>query len=184
MSGPSTDPGASGERAGDGGDGDDGGTVAAILPSYEPARPRWRPPLTDAAVLATVVAAVTGARSASVLVAAAVGVGLGVAVRASDVDSARWMVVVVVAIGAVSGARAASEHDRLTDHELGRFEGRATVVGDPRVRGGDREERVVARVVLRIDGRRYESWLRGDLAAVVGEWRGGDQVHVRGERLL
>ncbi|MEX2627709.1 MAG: ComEC/Rec2 family competence protein, partial [Ilumatobacteraceae bacterium] len=74
-----------------------------------------------------------------------------------------------------------------TDHDLGRYEGRAAVVGDPRISGADRDDgggEGIARVVLRIDGRRYESWVRGDLAAAVGEWRGCDRVHVRGERML
>lgn len=158
-------------------EGTDGGTVVAMPTSYGLDRPRWRPPLTDATVIAMAVAAAAATRSASLGVAVLVAVGLGVVLRAADLDAARWMVAAVVLTGVVAGLRAGHEHDRLVPRHLGPFDGSATVVGEPRDHGD------LVRAVLRIDGQRFETWVRGTDGDALRTWRGGQLVAVRGERL-
>jgi competence protein ComEC len=57
------------------------------------------------------------------------------------------------------------------------FEGWARIVDDPQPYGGS------TRVIVEIDGKRYESWHRGRAARIrVGQWRAGERVVVSGMR--
>ena len=114
---------------------------------------------------------------------------------AASVATRSWMVVVVtgavsaivvrrtvpalllVLIAAAGLVRSdAAWHDLEPDH-LGPFTGWATVVTDPQPFGG------AARVILEIDGERYEAWVRGRVRRLrVESWQAGDVVAVAGER--
>jgi competence protein ComEC len=96
---------------------------------------------------------------------------------------ARWrvmslgVIVVLVAIPGLTLARSAVEQRALGEAVLGPHEGWVTVRGDPRM------SRAAVRVVLVVDGQRYEVWGRGsvarrDLAGV----RAGDRLYLSGER--
>ena len=67
--------------------------------------------------------------------------------------------------------------DGLQPDALGPFSGWVTVVGEPqRTAGADR-------VVLVVDGERYEVWVRGRAGRQrVARWHAGDRVRVDGER--
>lgn len=161
---------------------------------------RWQP-LTDAVVLGTSVAVLLGAWAASWLVGMAAGVAIAGIVRAVDLDARRWMLLVVVGVGMLAGARADQEHRRLVPLESRSVNTWATVIGDPRPH--DR----VTRLVLRLDGtepqrairdgaeqtragqdtvgyagRRVEVWIRDRaMRETVAPLHHGDRVLVSGE---
>ncbi|MET0143974.1 MAG: ComEC/Rec2 family competence protein [Ilumatobacteraceae bacterium] len=83
----------------------------------------------------------------------------------------------VALLGLVAVGRADSAWAGLTPDHLGHFGGWAHVVDEPQRSAG------AARVILEIDGERFEVWVRGRAAQQrVGRWRAGDQVLVAGER--
>jgi competence protein ComEC len=87
------------------------------------------------------------------------------------------VLVVLLLVGAFSGLRSASEIARLAPQELGTFEGWARLVDDPQPYGRS------TRVLLEIDGERFEMWARGRALRIrVDGWRGGQFVAVHGER--
>ncbi len=86
--------------------------------------------------------------------------------------------VVLVALAAVTILRADAAWRSLMPERLGHFEGWADVVGEPQRYSS------ALRVVLDVDGQRFELWARGRAAGQrVAGWRGGDRVAVSG-RLL
>lgn len=128
---------------------------------------------TVAGVAATAgVAAWWGSASAGVLVGAVVGVLF----TPSDRCRPRVLVLLVI-VGSLIGWRSDQAWDGLRPRSIGPFEGWARVIDDPQPYPGS------MRVVLELDGQRYEMWARGRaLQLRVGEWRGGDLVHTRGVR--
>jgi competence protein ComEC len=87
------------------------------------------------------------------------------------------VLVVLLLVGAFSGSRSASEITRLAPRELGTFEGWARLVDDPQPYGAS------TRVLLEIDGERFEMWARGRARRIrVDGWRGGQYVAVHGDR--
>lgn len=85
--------------------------------------------------------------------------------------------IVLVAAGACAGWRAADAWEGLHPRALGEFHGWAELVDDPQPTPGS------TRVILELDGQRFEMWARGRaLRLRVGEWRGGDLVLVNGTR--
>jgi competence protein ComEC len=151
-------------------------TVDEMRSCYEPTRPHWRQPLSDVAVVAAVVAVALGAWSAAPAAGAGFGIVLACLVRALDEGSRRWMLAVVVLAGSLAGIRGHHEVAGLEPARLGPFEGWARVVGDPRPTGSS------TRLVVRIDGQRYEAWSRGEEEQQqLQSLQGGEWLHVRGE---
>ena len=82
---------------------------------------------------------------------------------------------VLVALATVTIMRADAAWRSLTPERLGHFEGWAGVVGEPQ------RYSAALRVVLDVEGQRYELWARGRAASYrVAGWRGGDRVAVSG----
>ncbi len=87
------------------------------------------------------------------------------------------IIVLVVLIGGAAVVRADSAWAGAEPRAVGAFEGWATVVGDPQPYPSS------TRVVLTVDGERFEHWVRGRARRIrVAEWQAGDRVLVRGER--
>ena len=165
--------------------GGDGERVDEIQPCYEPTRPQWRQPLSDIVVIAVTVAVVLGAWSASPVTGTLFGVVSACLVRSLDTldsfdtfdgASSKWMLVVVVFAGSLAGSRGHQEIARLEPVHLGPFTGWVQVVGDPRPAGSS------IRLVVRVDGQRYEAWSRGeDEQQRIARLQGGEWAHVAGE---
>lgn len=89
----------------------------------------------------------------------------------------RWFAVALVLLGLFASFRAVDAWRDVQPDRLGSFAGWVTVVDDPRPGGS------AMRVILQIDGERYELWVRGRASRLrVDTWRGGDTVWVLGER--
>jgi competence protein ComEC len=90
----------------------------------------------------------------------------------------RWRVGAgVVALAIIVVVRSATVHDGLVPDELGRYVGWAAVAADPDPSFN------ATRVLLEIDGERFETWVRGRAARLrVETWQQGDLVWVGGTR--
>lgn len=86
--------------------------------------------------------------------------------------------VVLAGLCVVAGVRSEREVGGLHPDRLGPYAGWATVALDPNPAGS------AVRVVLQIEGERFEIWERGRAASLrVSEWHQGDRVWVVGERV-
>lgn len=107
-------------------------------------------------------------------VAPVVAAGTALTVVASRRDP--WpvrVVVVVLVVGVVGVVRADAAWSGLHPRNVGPYEGWATVVGDPQ------PYPAATRVVLEVDGERFEHWVRGRAGRTrIGEWQAGDRVLV------
>lgn len=84
----------------------------------------------------------------------------------------------VLLIGATASWRAGTAADALAPDALGPFHGWVRLVDDPQPFGG------ATRVVLDVDGQRFETWVRGRARQQRADsWRGGEHVLVAGERV-
>ncbi|MFT5025437.1 MAG: competence protein ComEC, partial [Ilumatobacter sp.] len=91
----------------------------------------------------------------------------------------RSAVLVVLAIVLAAGGAVRSDHawDGLRPDQLGHFEGWVRLVDDPQPYPSS------TRVIVDVDGERYEIWSRGRAQQLrVREWRGGQWISVSGER--
>jgi competence protein ComEC len=128
--------------------------------------------LTTVLVVAAAACAVISVWIGSVAVAVLLAAVIGVAARRATLA----LLVVVIGIAAVLRADAAWQ--ALAPDELGRFSGWASVVAEARPFGN------ATRVLVEMDGERFELWVRGRAArGRVATWRGGDLVIVTGERV-
>lgn len=120
-----------------------------------------------AAAFAATVGVWTGDPSIALLVAAVVGA-----------VSRRLVLAVLLASLAVAGAvRSDQAWASLVPDQLGGFHGWARVIDDPQPYSGS------TRVILEVDGERFEFWSRGRAQQLrVREWRGGEWVAVEGVR--
>lgn len=85
--------------------------------------------------------------------------------------------VTVAAVGVLALVRVDTALDGLTPRQLGPYTGWATVAGDPQPFGG------ATRVVIDIEGQRFEAWVHGRARSVrAGSLRRGDLVALAGER--
>jgi competence protein ComEC len=86
--------------------------------------------------------------------------------------------VAVAALAATAVWRSDAAWTALQPDALGPFSGWVTVVGEPeRTAGADR-------VVLAVEGERYEVWVRGRAGRQrIARWHAGDRVRVEGERV-
>ncbi|MEM9040293.1 MAG: ComEC/Rec2 family competence protein [Actinomycetota bacterium] len=133
-------------------------TVLAVLVSVA----AWR-----GLAAASLIAAVVG--GASMVVAWVLGVGDRRTV---------WMVAAVaIIVIVVAGWRCDVERAGLVPERLGSFEGWVHVVDDPQ------PLRSSTRVILEVDGQRFESFVRGRAAQIRSdEWRAGQWVSMSGTR--
>ena len=85
---------------------------------------------------------------------------------------------VALALASIGVIRSDAAWDGLRPDTLGPFVGWASVTGDPQTLPG------ATRVVLTIEGERFESWVRGRVRSQrAAAWRAGDRVVVAGERV-
>ncbi len=135
-----------------------------------------RHPLSDLGVIALATVAAMACWTADWRVAVIVAVVAWVVVGGSDPLPARVLVILVV-VGVLGGVRGRHELDDLIPRTVGGYEGWARLVDDPQPYGPS------TRVLIEIDGERFEMWARGRAIRIrVGEWRGGQYVRVHGER--
>lgn len=84
---------------------------------------------------------------------------------------------VLLLLGAVATARADSSWAALKPDQLGAFDGWMALVDDPQPLGR------ATRVLVEIDGERFEMWARGRALQIrVREWRAGERVRASGQR--
>lgn len=127
--------------------------------------------LTDAEVIAAAGVTILAVWSGSIWPGGVAVALIGVALR-----SPRWLVVALVLIGCGS-VRSQSAWAELTPDRLGPFEGWARVIGDPQPYPSS------TRVMVEVEGERFETWSRGRAQQLrVREWRGGEWVMMSGER--
>lgn len=95
------------------------------------------------------------------------------------VGSRRWTFALgLAALAGFAMVRGNDARAGLVPDHLGPFAGWVTVVDDPRPFGSG------TRVILQIDGERFEMWVRGRAGQLrVAGWQGGDAVWVDGARL-
>lgn len=85
------------------------------------------------------------------------------------------LMLVLVVLGGWRSDRAQSE---LEPRRLGPFEGWVEVVDEPQPTRG------ATRVIVEVEGERFETWHRGRAAGLRAQtWRAGERVHVNGERV-
>jgi competence protein ComEC len=145
-----------------------------------------REPLSCPALAALAgLAAVTATRPPPVVVvfaALTVVVVAGVAAARDPLASVRRALPMVVAAVAVVGVatswRAASAAAGLAPDRLGAYEGWVRLVDDPQRLDG------ATRVIVEIDGERFETWIRGRARRIRADgWRGGELVEMSGRRV-
>jgi competence protein ComEC len=90
----------------------------------------------------------------------------------------RFALTFVVALMVLLGAaRSAASWSALTPDRVGPFDGWGTVVEEPRRFSG------ATRLLVELDGERFEAWIRGRAGPLrAAEWRAGDRVRLAGER--
>jgi competence protein ComEC len=102
---------------------------------------------------------------------------IAVAVAAAALARRVSLAVGLVAIAVVAGVRSADAVESLAPDVVGPFAGWTTVAADPQPLAGS------TRVVIAVDGERFEVWARGRATQQrVAGWRQGDRVWVVGER--
>lgn len=83
--------------------------------------------------------------------------------------------IAAVVLTGITAARATVEHRAALEGPTGDIAGWVTLVDDPQPYGA------VTRAIVRHDGRRVETWLRGRAARTRAEtWNAGDRIHVSG----
>jgi competence protein ComEC len=131
-------------------------------------RPRVPSGTGAAVVVATIVSLAVTTRSWLVVAIAAALAAAGWSLGAGCV---------LAALAAAGVVRADVAWSDLNPHQLGAFAGWATVVSEPEQAAGG------ARVLLDVDGQRYETWVRGRVHRHrVDDWRAGDRVLVDATR--
>jgi competence protein ComEC len=133
--------------------------------------------VTDTAVVAVAAVAVVSVRSGSPILALA----LALLVAPAFARSARSPpllvgLVVLVAVGAAM--RSQHEWAGLVPDSLGAYEGWVRLIDDPQPYPSS------TRVIVEVEGERFEMWSRGRAEQQrIGSWRGGEWVRVSGVRI-
>ncbi|MEM8745953.1 MAG: ComEC/Rec2 family competence protein [Actinomycetota bacterium] len=125
------------------------------------------------------VAAWSGLAEASLIAVVVGGVSMVGAWVLRVFDRRRVLVVAAVAVVlvVVAGWRGDVERAGLVPERSGAFEGWVQVIDDPQ------PLRSSTRVIVEVDGQRFESFVRGRAAQIrVGEWRAGQWVSMSGTR--
>ena len=141
-----------------------------------PARARRHPTGTSGRPFGTFDTVAVAVVVAVALVTGAWTLVLGTAAIAAAARSPRLGLVVLVLAGAAVG-RGEAAWDDLRPDTLGPFQGWVMVTGDPQVFPD------ATRVVVEVEGERFETWVRGRVRRQrAAEWQAGDLVHVAGVR--
>lgn len=135
-----------------------------------------RHPLSEWAVAGSAATVAIGCHLADAGLAMLTAVVVWALVGRTDLRPARVLVLLVVlAVG--SGWRADAARGAASPDRLGTFEGWARVVEESQPVAS------ASRVIVEVEGERFEVWARGRAMRIrVDEWRGGEHVHLRGER--
>lgn len=115
---------------------------------------------------------------AALVAAGHVWLGFAVAMFVAALADRRaaW-VVLVLAVATVGTWRGVHERAALAEGVVGPYDGWVHLVDDPQPFGS------ASRVVVEIEGQRYEMWRRGRAARIrAATWRGGEWLYVSGER--
>jgi competence protein ComEC len=132
--------------------------------------------VSNCGIVAVAAIASIGCWTADWRVGGALAVPAWLMVGRSDRVPGRVLALLLV-VGVLSGARAGSEVTKLVPQRLGAFEGPVRLVDDPQPFGA------ATRVLIQVDGERFELWARGRaLQQRVAGWRGGESVLVHGQR--
>jgi competence protein ComEC len=140
--------------------------------------------VTSGQPLGDVSAVLSTTRMVMVAVAAVLGVWAGemwvavlVAVAVTSVTRSMVVCALALLLGVGGVVRGAQSWESLAPDRLGPFTGWARVVDDPQPYPGS------TRVVVEIEGERFEVWSRGRARQLrVREWRGGHWVAISGDR--
>jgi competence protein ComEC len=133
--------------------------------------------VTDGGVVALAVGVVVSVRSGSV----AVGLLMGAVIGGVLALSARAPLVAVIAVLLAVGGGVRSQHEwaGLEPEVLGSYVGWVRLIDDPQPYPSS------TRVIVEVDGERFEVWSRGRAQQQrVRSWRGGEWILVSGERRL
>jgi competence protein ComEC len=158
--------------------------AVSIRRAYGVRRASQRQPPSDAVVgglAATSAGAVAVGLSARLwLVLAAVSAAFAVAhfvAPGTHVSRRRVVAFTAVVLAVVGAWRSETAWDSLGPDALGPYDGWAVLVDDPQPFDG------ATRVIVELDGERYETWHRGRAAQLrARQWRGGERVRVSGTR--
>jgi len=125
----------------------------------------------DAAMVGVAVATALAVWSGSV----AVGVVAAIVVAATS--SSRVLLLVMLGLVTIGAWRSGEAWTSLAPDRLGPFDGWVRVVDDPQ------PYRSSTRIIVEVEGERFEIWGRGRAQQLrIGDWRGGERVWVHGER--
>jgi len=134
-----------------------------------------RHPLPVGAVAALAAVAAIAAWTADWRVGVLAAIGVAGVVAPADRAPLR-VALMLLTVAVIAGVRGDRAWDDLTPSRVGTHQGWARVVDDPQPYGG------ATRVLLEVDGERFESWARGRARQLrVAEWRAGELVRVHGE---
>ncbi len=135
-----------------------------------------RHPLSDRSVVAAAVVVSVGCWRTDWRFAAVAAVLAWMLIGRSDAMPSRVLVLLLV-FGVVAGLRSDAALAGLVPRQTGGFEGWVRLVDDPQPFGSS------TRVLLEVDGERFEMWARGRAIRIrVDGWRGGQFVKVHGDR--
>ena len=127
---------------------------------------------TTADVVALAAVTVVSVRTGSVVVGLVAAALVGVAVRRPS------LALLAVMLSVAGMMRSEQAWASLAPDHLGPFTGQAAVVAEAKPYGD------ASRIVLEVEGERFEVWARGRAAGLrVATWRGGDRVDVSGVRV-
>ena len=131
----------------------------------------------DGAVVAVAAAIVVSVRTGSAIVALVLALVVAPAVTRSARSPALLVgFVVLLAVGAAM--RSQHEWAGLAPDSLGAYEGWVRLIDDPQSYPSS------TRVIIEVDGERFEMWSRGRAQQQrIRSWRGGEWVEVSGERV-
>ena len=135
-----------------------------------------RHPWSDRVVVATAAVAAIACWLSDWRIAVLVGLVAWLVVGWSDVLPGRVLALLLL-VGIVAGLRSDAEVAALAPDTLGAYEGWARLVDDPQPYGSS------TRVLIEVDGQRFEMWARGRALRIrVDDWRGGQFIKIAGDR--
>jgi len=136
-----------------------------------------RPGVGDGAIVGLALVTAIGVWTGDPRVATGAALIVGASIPTARRAGLRWLVLaVLVAVGA--GLHARQSWADLAPDVVGPFTGWGRLIDDPQPYPSS------TRVIIEIDGERFEMWSRGRARQQrVRHWRGGEWIHVRGERV-
>ena len=150
--------------------------MSVMRRSYGGGSDVWRHPLHDRSIAGLAMTAGVATWAANWQVGVLIAGVVWLFVASVEAKPTR-LLVLLVALGMVGGHRAHDAHEGLEPRSVGTFEGWSRLVDDPQPFGS------ATRVIMEIEGERFEMWARGRAIQIrVGDWRAGEFVHVHGNR--